>query len=179
VFVVLMPVLIVRQPDLFHRALKAYLTVMLVSYVGFLVYPTGAPRPADVPGDNFSAWGLRLAYDIDPPHGCFPSLHVAYAFVSALTCYRVHRGVGVVAGLWATLIGVSTLFVKQHYSVDVIAGAVIAYVAYTLFLRNYPREAMAERDRRLAPWRALAVIGIFGIMLAGFWMAYRVQMGVS
>jgi hypothetical protein len=108
VFIVLMPLLVVRQQELFRRAMQAYLMVMIVSYVGFLLYPTAAPRPAQVLGDGFSAWSLRLAYSLDPPHGCFPSLHVAYAFVSALTCYRVHRGVGLATVLWASLIGVST-----------------------------------------------------------------------
>ncbi len=60
-----------------------------------------------------------------------------------------------------------------------IAGALAACVSYVLFLRRYQREAVAERDRRRAPLRALAVIGIFGIMVAGFWVAYRIQMVVS
>ena len=173
VFVVLLPLLVVRQPELLRRAMQAYLMVMIVSYVGFLLYPTVAPRPAQVLGDGFSAWSLRIAYSLDPPHGCFPSLHVAYSFVSALTCYRVHRGVGAGAGLWAALIGVSTLYTKQHYVADVIAGTLAAYVAYVLFLRSYPRDSVAESDRRRAPVRALGVIGIFGIMVAGFWMAYQ------
>ena len=173
VFVVLLPVLVVRQKELFRRALKAYLFVMTVAYVGFLLYPTAAPRPDDVTGAGFAAWSLRLAYSLDPPYNCFPSLHVAYAFVSALTSSRVHRGVGAVAAVWAALIGVSTLYTKQHYVVDVIAGAFAAYVAYLLFLRSYPREAVAEIDRRRAPGRALAAIGIFAFMVACFWVAYR------
>ncbi len=43
VFVVLLPVLVIRQRELFRRALQAYVMVMLVAYVGFLVYPTAAP----------------------------------------------------------------------------------------------------------------------------------------
>jgi membrane-associated phospholipid phosphatase len=179
VFVVLLPVLVVRQQDLFRRALKAYLMVMIVAYVGFLLYPTTAPRPDHVIGDGFGAWSLRLAYSLDPPYNCFPSLHVAYSFVSALTCYRVHRGVGAAAALWAALIGVSTLYTKQHYVADVIAGVVAAYLAYVLFLRSYPREAVADNDRRRAPFRALVVIGIFGFMVAGFWVTYQIQMVVS
>lgn len=177
--VVLLPLFVVREQPLFRRAMQAYLMVMIVSYVGFWLYPTVAPRPVHVVGDGFSAWSLGLLYSLDPPHGCFPSLHVAYSFVSALTCYRVNRGVGVAAGLWASLIGVSALYTKQHYFVDVIAGAFAASIAYVVFLRGYPREAVAETDRRLAPLRALSVMGIFGIMVAGFWVAYRIQMIVS
>lgn len=173
VFVVLLPILVVRQQDLFRRALKGYLFVMIVAYVGFVLYPTAAPRPEHVGGTGFAVWTLRLAYSLDPPYNCFPSLHVAYAFVSALTSYRVHRGVGAVAAGWAALIGVSTLYTKQHYVVDVIAGALAAYVAYVFFLRNHPREAVAELDRRRAPIRAMAAIGIFGFMIASFWVAYQ------
>ncbi len=179
VFVVLLPLFVVRPPQLFRRAFQAYLTVMIVSYVGFLLYPTAAPRPAEVLGDGFSAWTLRLVYSLDPPYNCFPSLHVAYSFVSALTCYRVHRGVGAAAAVWAALIGVSTLYTKQHYVIDVIAGALAAYVAYVSFVRTYPREAVAESDRSRAPFRALTVIGIFAIMVAGFWVAYRINGGPS
>lgn len=175
VFIVLMPLLVVRQRDLFRRAMQAYLMVMLFGYAGFLLYPTVAPRPAEVPGDGFAAWSLRAVYSIDPPHGCFPSLHVAYSFVSALTCYRVHRGVGVAAGLWAALIGVSTLYTKQHYLADAIVGALAAFLAYGLFLRSYPRDSIAEGDRRRAPFRALWVLPILGTMVALFWVAYRMD----
>jgi membrane-associated phospholipid phosphatase len=176
VVVVLLPVLVVRQRELFRRGLQAYLTVMLVAYAGFLFYPTAAPRPAEVFGLGFAAWSLGLAYSIDPPYNCFPSLHVAYSFVSALTCYRVHRGVGAAATLWAALVGVSTLYTKQHYVADVIAGALAACVAYVLFLRGFPRDAVADGDRRRAPFRAFSAIGIFAVMVACFWVAYRVQM---
>ncbi len=179
VFIVAMPLLVVRQRELYRRAMQAYLMVMLVGYAGFLLYPTLAPRPAQVPGEGFSAWTLRLVYSIDPPHGCFPSLHVAYSFVSALTCFRVHRGVGVVAGLWAALIGVSTLYTKQHYVVDVIAGVLAAYGAYWLFLRTYPRDKITESDRLRAPRAALWAVAIIVVMVAGFWVAYQAGVVVT
>jgi membrane-associated phospholipid phosphatase len=174
-FMIVLPLLVVRDPALFRRALQAYLAVMIVAYAGFALYPTTLPRPTDVPGQGFAAWSLRLLYTLDPPYNCFPSLHVAYSFVSALTCYRVHRGVGIAAVAWATLIGISTLFTKQHYVVDVVAGALSACVACFVFLRSYRREDVAESDRRGAPARALAVIGIFAIMVAGFWAAFQLQ----
>ncbi len=61
------------------------------------------------------------------------------------------------------------------YVVDVIVGALSAYIAYLMFLRDYPREAVAELDGRRAPVRALIAVGIFGIMVAGFWLTYRMQ----
>jgi membrane-associated phospholipid phosphatase len=173
VFVVVLPLLIVRDRALIRRAMQAYLLVMVLSYSIFLVYPTTAPRPDAVAGEGFAAWTLRIAYSLDPPYNCFPSLHVAYAFVSAFACARVHRGVGLAAVAWAALIGVSTVFTKQHYVADVIAGTAAAGVAYVLFLRRHPRDAVPEYDRRRAPARALIAAGLFAIMIAVFAVAYH------
>ena len=178
VFVILLPLLVVRQHDLLRRAMQAYLMVMGVAYAGFLMYPTAAPRPSVVPGDGFAAWTLQMAYAIDPPYGCFPSLHVAYAFVSAFTCARVHRGVGIAALLWAGLIGFSTLYTKQHYIVDVVAGALLAYAAHVWFLRGYPREAVPEADRRLAPNRALGAVAFFAFIALAFRVVYATSQAV-
>lgn len=173
---VLLPLLVVRDQQLFRRALKAYLTVLIVAYAGFLAYPTIAPRPATLPAAGFTAWCLRLIYALDSPYNCFPSLHVAHSFVSALACYRVNKRVGFATAVWASLIGVSTLFTKQHFAVDVIAGALVAYTAYGVFLRSYPRELVPAVDRHLAPRRAAAVIAIYGILVASFWVLYTRQL---
>jgi membrane-associated phospholipid phosphatase len=172
-FLILLPVFVVRQEEQIRRTVLAYLMVWMVAYICFLVYPTMAPRPAKVIGEGFVVWGLRFLYSSDPPYNCFPSLHVAHSFVSALTCYRVHRGVGIAAALCASLIGVSTLFTKQHYVVDVIAGTLLATLAYALFLRSYPRESVPELDRRLAPVFALGVMGCLGLLVACLWVAYQ------
>lgn len=175
VFVIVLPLLVVRDRALIRRALQGYLLVMALSYAIFLVYPTSAPRPDAIGDAGFAAWTLRILYSLDPPYNCFPSLHVAYAFVSALACLRVHRGVGAAAVAWAALIGVSTLFTKQHYAADVVAGTAAASLAYVLFLRARPDEPVPEHDRRRAPARALAAVGVFAIMIAGFAVAYHFE----
>lgn len=176
-FVILLPVLVVRQEEQIRRTVLAYLMVWITAYACFLIYPTMAPRPDEVIGEGFAVWGLRFLYSADPPYNCFPSLHVAHSFVSALTCYRVHRGVGIAAALCASLIGVSTLFTKQHYILDVIAGIFLACVADVVFLRNDPREGIPELDRRLAPVLALGIIGFIGFLVACFWVVYQSSVG--
>jgi membrane-associated phospholipid phosphatase len=172
-FLIVLPVFVVRQQEHIRRTVLAYLMVWIVAYVCFLAYPTMAPRPANVIGEGFVAWSLRFLYSSDPPYNCFPSLHVAHSFVSALTAYRVHRGVGIAAALCASLVGVSTLYTKQHYVLDVISGVFLACVAYVAFLRSYPREAIPELDRRLAPVLAMGIIAILGLVVGCFWIAYR------
>lgn len=43
---------------------------------------------------------------------------------------------------------------------------------YVLFLRNEPRDAIPEIDRRLAPVLALCITGIIGVAFVCFWIAY-------
>jgi hypothetical protein len=66
-FLIVLPLLVVREEAHLRRTVWACLAVWLTAYLCFLLYPTAAPRPAAVPGDGFAAWGLRTLYDADPP----------------------------------------------------------------------------------------------------------------
>jgi membrane-associated phospholipid phosphatase len=172
-FLIVLPVFVIQQPELIRRTVWAYLTVWSAAYISFLLYPTVAPRPDTVTGTGFGVWGLRFLYDADPPYNCFPSLHVAHSFVSALACYRVNRTLGFVAITSASLVGISTLFTKQHYVADVIGGIFLAMIAYAIFLRGDSRANVPELDRRLAPFLAAVVAGIVGLGFAGTWVGYK------
>lgn len=176
-FLIVLPVFVVQQNEMIRRTVWAYLTVWSVAYACFLVYPTVAPRPDEVTGDGFAVWGLQFLYDADPPYNCFPSIHVAHCFVSALACHRVHRSLGLVALSCASLVAIATLLTKQHYIADVIGGIFLAVVANAVWLRTYSRANIPELERRLAPALALCVSGIVSLGIACFWVAY--QLGVS
>ena len=176
-FLILLPLFVVRQPGQIRRTLLAYLAVWSAAYVCFLLYPTVAPRPGSVAGSGFVVWGLKFLYEADPPFNCFPSLHVAHSTVSALTSYLVHRGVGVVAMACALLVGVSTLFTRQHYVLDVVAGIVLACAAFGLFFRGRLREPVPALDREAAPALAAGILGILALVAAGFWVAYEMNVG--
>jgi membrane-associated phospholipid phosphatase len=169
---VLLPFIVIRRERLLRRTVLAYLLIWAVALVCFLVYPTSAPRPTKIVGDGFVEWLLRIIYVADPPYNCFPPPRVAHTFVSAFACFHVHRGVGVGLGVWALLIGLSTLFTKQHYALDVIAGMGLATIAYWVFLRRPPPETVQENDRRVAPYVVLMFAYAYGLTLAAFWLAH-------
>jgi membrane-associated phospholipid phosphatase len=171
-FLILLPVFVLQDHGLIDRTVRAYLSVWLLSFAVFILYPTAAPRPEVVEGTGFAAWGLRFLYDADPPYNCFPSLHVAHSFVSALACARVHRPLGRFALLCAALVATSTLFIKQHYVADVVAGALLAVAACAVFYRGHSREAVPEKERRTAPALALVVAGIVGGVMMVYWIVY-------
>lgn len=172
-FLILLPIFIVRDDAHIRRTFHAYLAVWISAYAVFFAFPTSAPRPAEViAGDGFAVWGLNFLYEADPPYNCFPSLHVAHSFASAFASYRVHRGVGIAALAGALLVGISTLFTKQHYVLDVAAGILLAAVACAVFLRGARREDVAEDDRRAAPALAVVVAAIVLSMMAVYGALY-------
>jgi membrane-associated phospholipid phosphatase len=74
-------------------------------------------------------------YAKDPSFNCFPSLHAAVATITFYAWHRYARLLrspvvrGIAIGTLAVGIGVvlSTLFVKQHYIADEIAGVLLAW----------------------------------------------------
>ncbi len=173
VFLIALPVFVVREQEHQRRVVWAFLSVWIAAYICFLVYPTVAPRPHAVAETGFGAWGLRLLYEMDPPYNCFPSLHVAHSFVSALACFRVNRSVGIAATVGASLVALSTLFTKQHYVLDVVAGVFMAVAAYLVFVQSRPRTRVPELDREAAPAFAWLLLGCSCVALGGYWVAYQ------
>ena len=62
-FLILLPVMVIRDESLIRRTFQTYLAVWLIAYGFFLAYPTTAPRPMDVSGDGFLIWALRVLQD--------------------------------------------------------------------------------------------------------------------
>jgi high-affinity Fe2+/Pb2+ permease len=87
------------------------------------------------------------------------------------------RGVGVIACAWAALISVSTVYTKQHYAIDAVAGAGIAFVAGAVFLRTSSGDDGSIEDRLLAPGRALFAVAAYLTAVGVFWIAYQVGLG--
>ncbi|HEY0593879.1 MAG TPA: phosphatase PAP2 family protein [Thermoanaerobaculia bacterium] len=172
-YLIALPWLTIRQPAHIRRMVFAYLLIWITAYACFLLFPSEARRPDVVPGDGFGARGLRFLYESDTPRNCFPSLHVAHSFVSALACWRLHRRVGMAAIAAASVVAVSTLFTKQHYLLDILGGIGLAFAAYLIFLRGYRRADAPDLDRRAAPLLAAGLLAVLAVALAGLWAAYR------
>jgi membrane-associated phospholipid phosphatase len=168
-FLILLPVLVVQKEELIRNAVRAYLFIWITAYAIFILYPTIAPRPVSVIGEGFAFWGLRFLYSADPPYNCFPSLHVAHSFVSAMVCYRVHRKLGLFTIGCAFVVGISTLFTKQHYVLDMISGILLACVAGLLFLR---RDVRANSDDPVAPLLAATTLTAISFGIFCFWIIY-------
>jgi membrane-associated phospholipid phosphatase len=161
----LLPVFVIHQQELVRRTILAFIAIWLIAYVCFIAYPTVGPRPAKVLGDGFPEWTLRAIYSSDHRYNCLPSLHVAQCFLAAFACSLVNRRVGLAAMTWAFLVGLSTVYTKQHYVMDVVTGILLAMVGYFVALRGYPPEATPERERRYAPLLAACAVGVYAVLM--------------
>ena len=64
------------------------------------------------------------------------------------------------------------MFTKQHYVADVLAGVLLAWLAWRLFLRGYSSPTIPRCEKRAAPVLLLATIGCWSIVVAGFGSYY-------
>lgn len=176
-FLIVLPVLILRDEEHIRRTVLAYLLVWVSAYICFIAYPTVLPRPQVLARDALGAWGLGLLYSADPPYNCFPSLHVAHSFVSAFACYRLHRPLGVACGVAASLVGLSTLLTKQHYVLDVAAGILLALIAYVALLRRYSPAGIRQLDRQVATTLAVGLLSTLLFAVAGLYVLHHLRVG--
>lgn len=125
-----------------RRFARAYFALVTTGMVVHFLWPTAFPREAfPVVGDDFTARALLVLRQIDLPTSCMPSMHVAGSYLAAFSLWR-HRPVFFWTWTaWATAVAISTLTLKQHYAVDVVAGALMAGAFWAaLFWASAARE---------------------------------------
>jgi membrane-associated phospholipid phosphatase len=73
---------------------------------------------------------LAFVQRLDDRSNSFPSMHTS---VATLTALYLQPHIGTWAFVFPVLIGLSCLFTKQHYVVDLPAGAALGWLAYRVF----------------------------------------------
>jgi membrane-associated phospholipid phosphatase len=113
--------------------------INLIADLAYVIFPvtTDIYRQAlmshPLAGNAFAS-AMYAHFAKDPSFNCFPSLHAAVATISFYAWHRYARLLGsrivraIAIGMLVVGIGVvlSTLFVKQHYVADEIAGILLA-----------------------------------------------------
>jgi membrane-associated phospholipid phosphatase len=131
----IIPFLLIQDKRFFRLCVASYLSVILVSVAWFMLYPVRHDRPSFAV-DSLSTWALSLMYAIDTPVNCFPSMHASMAMMAALIILEVSAPLGYLALVHTLFIGASTLFIKQHFVLDIVAGFSLAVLMYYLFFRQ-------------------------------------------
>ncbi len=165
---IFLPILTIRDFELFNAVAKAYAFGIIISLSIFLIFPVTINRPKVVNPENFFDWWVWLNYTIDRPTTLFPSMHVSNAILSALAIFRWSKKIGYPALIFSIMICLSTLTVKQHFIVDVIAGFILAISAYWLFIVPYIRKAEnLKKEEILLPEKLALLVPLIGFVLTG------------
>jgi membrane-associated phospholipid phosphatase len=123
----------------------------LVGCLMFLLWPTASPPP-DVDWTRYPSFAFLKSVD-DAGNAC-PSLHVAFALLSALWTdvllkrMRAARWALLLNWGWCLGIVVSTMATKQHVALDAYAGALLGaawFVLHRHWLLPLVRERAARR----------------------------------
>ena len=122
---------------------------MISSYVSlmiFLLLPTSPPwylgvavdlltKPAAVPSNlapAITAVDNATKSFVSDKFAAFPSLHAAYAILFGFYMTRLKRSYGIFAIPITIGILFSTLYLGQHYLIDLIGGAAVAFGAIAI-----------------------------------------------
>jgi membrane-associated phospholipid phosphatase len=142
------PLFVVRSSALFRRVGLAYAIVIAVCLATFAVFPVTAvdlrPDAGALDVSRFSGWAVKLVYTLDPPFNLFPSVHLAVATLAALSAWTARPIYGAIGFAWLIPIAVSVSTVKQHFLIDIVAGAGLAFAAYAAIIRPYGRVPVEE-----------------------------------
>lgn len=127
---------------LYKKDEKSYYKGIISGVIGyiicdiiFLFLPTIMYRPPIPNYDPFTNLVLKITYYYDePPLNCFPSIHCLFCFQVIFSYIKskctLKRKFWII--LSASLIIISTLFVKQHFIYDVIAAFLVCMIANLL-----------------------------------------------
>lgn len=144
----LIPLFGLTERRLLKLVMSSYITVMLICYIFFYLYPVEYPRP-DLVVKDFSTWALNLVYKNDRPWNCFPSSHCAMAMMAALVLLEIEWVFGLWGMIVAISIGVSTLFTKQHFILDVIGGFSLSILVYYLYFKSRFIDLLGKKQKEI------------------------------
>lgn len=104
----------------------------------FILLPTTIIRP-EITGSGISDMLVKLIYTLDPATNLFPSIHCLVSwlcFVGVRKSKNVPKWYKFTMSIYAFLVFVSVVTLKQHVVVDIFAGVIIAEICYYISYRK-------------------------------------------
>lgn len=117
----------------FLHVAMSYVILLAMQTLFFLFFPVVTPpewrdlNQRRTASEKFLAFVQRF----DKPSNSFPSMHVSVAMLTAL---HLQPQLGAWTYLFPTLIGISCLYTKQHYVIDLPPGAVLGWFAHYIYV---------------------------------------------
>lgn len=131
---------LLRDPGSFRRLQTFFILLQAAAILFCILLPNRQElRPEVFPRDNVLTRLVGLIYRLDTSTGVCPSLHVALSVAMAAVWQRseaASRPWKVFWGVAAVLVSLSTLFIRQHSLLDLLAALPLCFLVERLV---YPR----------------------------------------
>lgn len=135
-----LPILIfmkLRERGRLYKSMMAFLIAVVIHLAFFFLMPISYQlRPEMEWSSEVLSQLFQILYMIDQPINTFPSMHVSFAFLSHYIVKRyfpIHARASLIV---ACAVACSTLFVKQHYVMDVVSGFAMAATINYFYIRK-------------------------------------------
>ncbi len=128
--------LLAQNPTNLNSLIFAYTTLMVGGAFIFFFFPTTVPRdiyPIPTTTDAWTRWNFEKLREVDKPVNCVPSMHVALTLLFTLLFVQEQQHLLPYFSIFGLAIVLSTMTTKQHYFIDVIAGALAGVGVYLLY----------------------------------------------
>jgi len=124
--------LVVADSRQFIMVAFNFIILLFAQMVFFMVYPVHTPAHWRKLNRKKSLDEKFLAFvhRFDASSNCFPSMHVS---VATLVAMHALPTLGPAAFMFPLLIAVSCLYTRQHYLVDLPAGALLGFAVFQLY----------------------------------------------
>jgi len=127
---------VMQSPRQFLHVAMSFVLLMAMQMVFFLWFPVTTPEQwrANNRRRDWSERFLAYVQSFDGRANSFPSMHTS---VATLTALHLTANLGGWALLFPVLIALSCLFTKQHYVIDLPAGAALGGVAFWCYQLSF------------------------------------------
>lgn len=144
-----------RRQSAFTEMVFYEMLTFYVCYLIFVFFPVQGPRylwpaPPGVPDGPVRALALRILEAGSSRGAAFPSSHVAVAVMQALLAFRLLPRLAPFVAVLAVLLGLGAVYGGFHYATDVVAGAALALIVFSVAGRLRTRLGRGEGDSRAA-----------------------------
>jgi membrane-associated phospholipid phosphatase len=130
---VVQPFIILSKAGQFYWMLVSFISISMIASLIHAAFPSEIAREENLDTDAFSGRMLGLFQKACKPYGNFPSMHVGLSVPVVAANFLAGGAVmGWLSLIWAVLIALSTLYTKQHYVLDVLAGLIGGIIIFAL-----------------------------------------------
>ena len=124
-----------HKHEAFRETLVSIILTFYIGYIGYVLFPAVGPKftmshmfETSLSGTQISdRLSFLINYEISEytRRDCFPSLHNGIIFLILLFAYKYNKIYAIIFLPFAISLFISTLYLRYHYFVDMIAGFIL------------------------------------------------------